>query len=113
MYVAYIKGACEGKASEMVWRCLLSSEYRKDTGISWTVYLWSYGADIYTHLYIGNQTYIPVNNDVVKITMDSMFPWEGNIKVKVQGVKEKVRLHFRIPSYAEISGYTAMARSRN
>lgn len=59
------------------------------------------GADIYTHLYIGNQTYIPVNNDVVKITMDSMFPWEGNIKVKVQGVKEKVRLHFRIPSYAE------------
>ena len=57
------------------------------------------GADIYTHLYIGNQTYIPVNNDVVKITMDSMFPWEGNIKV--QGVKEKVRLHFRIPSYAE------------
>ena len=33
--------------------------------------------------------------------MDSMFPWEGNIKVKVQGVKEKVRLHFRIPSYAE------------
>ncbi|MFQ9873831.1 hypothetical protein [Waltera sp.] len=51
-------------------------------------------------MYIGNQTYIPVNNDVVKITMDSMFPWEGNIKVKVQGVKEKVRLHFRIPSYA-------------
>ena len=59
------------------------------------------GADIYTHLYIGNQTDIPVNNDAVKITMDSMFPWEGNIKVKVQGVKEKVRLHFRIPSYAE------------
>ena len=59
------------------------------------------GANIYTHLYIGNQTDIPVNNDVVKITMDSMFPWEGNIKVKVQGVKEKVRLHFRIPGYAE------------
>lgn len=59
------------------------------------------GADIYTHLYIGNQTYIPVNNDVVKITMDSMFPWEGNIKVKVQGVKEKIKLHFRIPSYSE------------
>ena len=52
-------------------------------------------------MYIGNQTDIPVNNDAVKITMDSMFPWEGNIKVKVQGVKEKVRLHFRIPGYAE------------
>lgn len=30
-----------------------------------------------------------------------MFPWNGNIKVKVQGVKEKIKLHFRIPSYSE------------
>ena len=59
------------------------------------------GADIYTHLYIGNQTAIPVNNDVVQIRIDSMFPWNGNIKVKVQGVKEKIKLHFRIPSYSE------------
>ena len=59
------------------------------------------GADIYTHLYIGNQTDIPVNNDVVQIRIDSMFPWNGNIKVKVQGVKEKIKLHFRIPSYSE------------
>ena len=59
------------------------------------------GADIYTHLYIGNQTDIPVNNDVIQIRIDSMFPWNGNIKVKVQGVKEKIKLHFRIPSYSE------------
>ena len=59
------------------------------------------GADIYTHLYIGNQTDIPVNNDVVQIRIDSMFPWNGNIKVKVQGVKEKIKVHFRIPSYSE------------
>ena len=59
------------------------------------------GAYFYTHLYIGNQTDIPVNNDVVQIRIDSMFPWNGNIKVKVQGVKEKIKLHFRIPSYSE------------
>lgn len=59
------------------------------------------GTSIYTHLYIGNQTDIPVNNNVVQITMDSMFPWEGNIKVKVQGVKENIKLYLRIPGYAE------------
>ena len=95
------QGTCEGKASEMVWRCCCPPNIAR-TLASLGQYIYGVdGADIYTHLYIGNQTYIPVNNDVVKITMDSMFPWEGNIKVKVQGVKEKVRLHFRIPSYAE------------
>ena len=85
----YIKGTCKGKGGrnglvlpavlrtlQGLWH-LLDSIYGVD------------GADIYTHLYIGNQTDIPVNNDVVQIRIDSMFPWNGNIKVKVQGSKEK------------------------
>lgn len=71
------------------------------------------GADIYTHLYIGNQTDIPVNNDVVQIRIDSMFPWNGNIKVKVQGVKEKIKLHSAFQVIVKIFNYTAMGKNRN
>lgn len=113
MYAAYIKSSCEIKAAKWFGvACCPPNIARTLASLGQYIYGVD-GTSIYTHLYIGNQTDIPVNNNVVQITMDSMFPWEGNIKVKVQGVKENIKLYLRIPGYAENFRLYCDGKSRN
>lgn len=53
---------------------------------------------LYINLYIGNTTEIKLNDHIFKINMDSSYPWQGKIEMKLSG-EEKVdhTLAFRIP----------------
>lgn len=53
---------------------------------------------LYINLYIGNTTEIKLNDHTFKINMDSSYPWQGKIEMKLSG-EEKVdhTLAFRIP----------------
>ncbi|MFW9921914.1 MAG: glycoside hydrolase family 127 protein [Candidatus Thorarchaeota archaeon] len=64
-------------------------------------YVYSYGNDtIWIHQYIGNQTKISLNNDLIAIKMESRLPWEGNIELKISVQKAKnFTIYFRIPSW--------------
>ena len=63
-------------------------------------YIWSESLDtIYSHLYIGGKSEL----DLATITLDTRYPWEGNVTYTVQpsGIKSEFTLAIRIPSYVK------------
>jgi DUF1680 family protein len=73
-------------------------------------YAWSSSKDtIYSHLYIGGTAKF----DMAKVTIDSKFPWEGNIIYTMRPVKEGANftLAIRIPDY--VKNYSIYLNSIN
>ncbi|NLP35804.1 MAG: glycoside hydrolase family 127 protein [Clostridiales bacterium] len=63
-------------------------------------YIWSESLDtVYSHLFIGGTSKL----DLATITLDSKFPWEGNMTYTINptGAKSEFALAIRIPSYAK------------
>lgn len=62
------------------------------------------GDDIYVNLYIQGEAEIETENNKVKLTQNTNYPWEGGIKCIVNPEKtSKFALRFRIPGWAQDS----------
>jgi len=57
------------------------------------------GDDVYQHLYVGNESKFLVENGEASLLCETEMPWTGRAKITCQG--GGVRLHLRIPAYAE------------
>ncbi|MDP4090842.1 MAG: glycoside hydrolase family 127 protein [Bacillota bacterium] len=62
---------------------------------------------VYTHLYIGSEAKVQLEDTDLQITQETDYPWKGNVKIKLSLEKEKeFKLALRIPGWckkAEIS----------
>lgn len=59
-------------------------------------------SQLYINLYIANESAFTIDGKPFKITIDSNFPWESEISVRISGDYEaKGELAFRVPAYAK------------
>ncbi len=55
---------------------------------------------IWVNLFVGSNTNIPLGKNNVTITMETNYPWDGKVKIKVDPVKKaKFAMHIRIPGW--------------
>ncbi len=60
--------------------------------------------DIWVNLFVGSNTVIPLEKGNVSLTMETNYPWDGKVKIKVIPVKKsKFALHIRIPGWVNKS----------
>lgn len=66
-------------------------------------YIYSVGEnEIYVNLFISNETDVELNTGTVKVSMDTKFPFENKVELKVENVPEAgTKLAIRIPDYAK------------
>lgn len=58
-------------------------------------------SDIWLNLFIGSETNIPLKNGKVKIKQETLYPWEGLVKINVDPeISMEFPLHIRIPGWA-------------
>ena len=57
---------------------------------------------IYVNLFVGSNTTIPLKNGNVGVKMQTNYPWDGNMKLTIDQVKNsKFNLYLRIPGWAQ------------
>jgi DUF1680 family protein len=57
---------------------------------------------IYVNLFVGSNTIIPLKYGDVSLTMETNYPWDGNIKLNIDLVKKsKFSLYLRVPGWAQ------------
>lgn len=57
---------------------------------------------VWVNLFIGSNTTLKVGKNEVPLTMETNYPWEGNVKLTVQPKsKTKFAMHVRIPGWAQ------------
>lgn len=58
------------------------------------------GNKIFINLFVGSETHFPLNKGEMKVTMQTQYPWDGAVTVKLSlAKKEKASLAFRIPGW--------------
>ena len=58
--------------------------------------------DIWVNLFIGSTTSMDLKNNVVQLTQQTNYPWDGDIQLTVSPKKKsKFALHIRIPGWAQ------------
>jgi len=64
--------------------------------------LYSKSADtLYVNLYASSEARIPLENTTLEIRLDTQYPWDGKVKIKVSSTKdEPAFIKLRIPSWA-------------
>lgn len=64
-----------------------------------------YGANdngIWVNLFIGSNTVLKIGKNEVPLSLETNYPWEGNVKMTVQPkAKKKFAMHVRIPGWAQ------------
>jgi uncharacterized protein len=64
-----------------------------------------YGANekgIWINLFVGSSTQLPMGKNLIPISMETNYPWQGNVKITLQPKsKVKMALHVRIPGWAQ------------
>lgn len=58
---------------------------------------------LFVHLYMGSVLSKKVNGQKVDVCMESGFPWDGNVKIRVRAAGSQFRLALRIPDWC--TGY--------
>ena len=55
---------------------------------------------IYVNLFVGSNTTIPLKYGDVNVKMETNYPWEGNVKLKIDPVKNsKFKIYIRVPGW--------------
>lgn len=82
-------------------------------------YIYSVHQDtLYTHLYIGGEAETEMNGETIRICQESDYPWDGTVKIKVDGFNKKsFKLALRVPGWCRhwtvcINGLEAGKESR-
>lgn len=55
---------------------------------------------LFVHLYMGSDLTWKVNGQDLSVSLESNMPWDGNVKVQIQGKNVPATLALRIPSWA-------------
>jgi uncharacterized protein len=56
---------------------------------------------IWVNLFVGNTSSIPVGKDTMNLTMQTNYPWDGNVKITADPIKKiKTAINIRIPGWA-------------
>lgn len=66
-------------------------------------YIYGYSdAGLWINLFIGSSTTARIGKAEVPITMETNYPWDGNVKLTLQPKsKSKFKVHFRIPGWVQ------------
>jgi len=66
-------------------------------------YVYSQGkGELYVHLYVGGSAEIPLDGQVVHLSQETRYPWEGSVRIALRLPSEmRFTLALRIPSWAE------------
>lgn len=64
-------------------------------------YVYSFNQDtVFVHLYISGDAEVEIGGEKLRLVQESNYPWDGHIKVKVEGVQEKTfKLALRVPGW--------------
>jgi DUF1680 family protein len=58
------------------------------------------GDDIYVNLFVGGTATIKTKNNTVKITQETRYPWDGQVRMKVEPARAAdFKLHLRVPGW--------------
>lgn len=58
--------------------------------------------DLFVNLFVSNTANIKINNNSIKLTQQTDYPWQGKVAIKVDPAKPGAfTLHIRIPSWAQ------------
>lgn len=66
-------------------------------------YIYGYSEKgLWVNLFIGSTTTVQIGKAQIPVTMETNYPWDGNIKLTVQPkTKTKFKLHLRIPGWVQ------------
>jgi len=67
-------------------------------------YMYAFKDDeIFINLYASNEASIQLDEGNVKITQDTNYPWDGNVRIKIypESSQDKINLNLRIPGWAQ------------
>ena len=66
-------------------------------------YIYAKSADgVYVNLFVGSNTTVPLKNGNVNMKMETNYPWNGNMKLNVDPLKNsRFSLYLRIPGWAQ------------
>jgi DUF1680 family protein len=91
-----------GKHHRVPWfdcSCCPTNVVRYIPGMGERVYAYR-GNDIWTVLYMGSTATVPLADGKVKLTQETHYPWDGNIRIGVDLDKPGVfTLHLRVPGW--------------
>jgi DUF1680 family protein len=66
---------------------------------------------LYVNLFIANETVLEMNNNEIKVSIETNFPNDNNVKINITSeLEEEITLALRIPSYAE--NYVVLVNDR-
>ncbi len=83
------------------WSCCPPNIYRTLLGIGKYIYTQT-DEDVFIHLYAGSVADIKLKNTQVKITQQTNYPWDGEIRVIIEPEESrKFGIHFRIPGWCK------------
>lgn len=54
---------------------------------------------LYVHLYMGSHIKKEIHGETAEIFMESAYPWEGNVSLRVEGTEKLFTIALRIPSW--------------
>jgi uncharacterized protein len=95
--------ASSGKNSRREWfgtACCPANIARLVASIGNYVYA-SSDEGIWINLFIGNNSTIPVKQTDIAVSMQTDYPWDGNIRIRIEPAKKiKTALYIRIPGWA-------------
>jgi DUF1680 family protein len=90
----------DGQRGNM-WSCCPPNIYRTLLGIGKYMYTQT-EEDIFLHLYAGSVAEIKLKNNPVKITQETNYPWDGEIRMIIEPEEsQKFSIHFRIPGWCK------------
>ena len=93
------------------WSCCPPNTYRTLLGIGKYMYTQT-AEDIFVHLYAGSNADIKLENNLVKITQETNYPWAGDIKLTIKPEKnQKFNIHYRIPGWCKKYSFTINGNS--
>ncbi len=55
---------------------------------------------VYVNLFAGGSASIPMDNDTLELTQNTLYPWDGKVQIKIQNtIGQKFKLKIRIPGW--------------
>jgi DUF1680 family protein len=96
--------ASKGKHHRQEWfdcACCPDNLLRYVAGIGERAYAHR-GNGLWTVLYLGNTTTVPLEAGKVKLTQETRYPWEGEVKFRIEPEKSfAFDLHLRVPGWCK------------
>lgn len=68
---------------------------------------------VWVNLYIGNKTEVNTGKETITLTQETNYPWDGNVTLTVESLKNKVRKEFRLRIPGWCKSYTVTINGKS